>query len=116
MVECWAYRPSGDGPFPALLNVHGGPFTQYGYRVFDEFQMQLRAGFAVCAATHEVRRATAKRRGRAIRWPEWAIDPGTGWGGIDYDDVMACIDTTVSTFEWIDGNASVCSAAATAAT
>src|SRR5262249_28660545 len=43
-VECWAFRPDGDGPFPTLLNIHGGPFTQYGYRFFDEFQMQVRAG------------------------------------------------------------------------
>ena len=103
VVECWAYRPSGDGPFPALLNIHGGPFTQYGYRVFDEFQMQLRAGFAVVCCNPRGSSGYSEAWGRAIRWPEWATDPGTGWGGIDYDDVMSCIDTAVSTFEWIDG-------------
>ena len=29
--------------------------------------------------------------GRAIRWPE-CNDPGSGWGGVDYDDVIACVD------------------------
>ena len=40
-------RPAGNGPFPTLLNIHGGPFTQYGYRLFDEFQIQVGAGFGV---------------------------------------------------------------------
>ncbi|MBO0807228.1 MAG: S9 family peptidase, partial [Actinobacteria bacterium] len=34
-VECWAIPPAGARPgekYPALLNVHGGPFTQYGNR------------------------------------------------------------------------------------
>ena len=30
-----------------LLNVHGGPFTQYGETFFDEAQMQAAAGFVV---------------------------------------------------------------------
>ncbi len=102
LVECWAYRPEGDGPFPTLLNIHGGPFTQYGYRVFDEFQMQVRAGFAVVCCNPRGSSGYSEAWGRAIRWPECDRDPGTGWGGIDYDDVMACIDTAIATFDWID--------------
>ena len=33
--------------YPVLLNVHGGPFTQYGETFFDEAQMQAAAGFVV---------------------------------------------------------------------
>ena len=33
--------------YPVLLNVHGGPHTQYGETMFDEAQMQAAAGFVV---------------------------------------------------------------------
>jgi dipeptidyl aminopeptidase/acylaminoacyl peptidase len=95
-------RPDGDGPFPAILNIHGGPFTQYTRRVFDEFQIQVAAGFAVVYCNPRGSAGGTEAWGRAVRWPECAEDPGTGWGGIDYDDVMACIDTAVEQFAWID--------------
>jgi dipeptidyl aminopeptidase/acylaminoacyl peptidase len=101
-VECWALRPAGDGPFPTLLNIHGGPFTQYGYKLFDEFQLQVGAGFAVICCNPRGSSGYTEAWGRAIRWPEAAVDPGTGWGGIDYDDIMACADTAVARFDWID--------------
>jgi dipeptidyl aminopeptidase/acylaminoacyl peptidase len=103
-VECWAFRPEGEGPFPTLLNIHGGPFTQYGYRFFDEFQMQLGAGFAVVCCNPRGSSGYSEAWARGIRWPECKSDPGTGWGGIDYDDVMACIDTAAQKFDWIDGD------------
>ena len=40
-----ASRPGAK--YPVLLNVHGGPFTQYGETFFDEAQMQAAAGFVV---------------------------------------------------------------------
>ena len=33
--------------YPTLLNIHGGPYSQYGYGFFDEFQVQAAAGFGV---------------------------------------------------------------------
>src|SRR6185312_3725099 len=49
-VDAWVLTPPGYDPsrrYPALLNVHGGPFTQYGNRFFDEAQLQASAGFVV---------------------------------------------------------------------
>ena len=46
-VDVWVYLPPGFDParrYPALLNIHGGPFTQYGNRFFDEAQVQAAAG------------------------------------------------------------------------
>ncbi|HEY7007611.1 MAG TPA: prolyl oligopeptidase family serine peptidase, partial [Jatrophihabitantaceae bacterium] len=39
--------PGGDGPHPVLLMIHGGPFTQYGWTLFDEAQVYAGAGYAV---------------------------------------------------------------------
>jgi dipeptidyl aminopeptidase/acylaminoacyl peptidase len=46
-VHGWVVRPAGDGPHPALLMIHGGPFAQYGWRLFDEAQVYAGAGYAV---------------------------------------------------------------------
>jgi dipeptidyl aminopeptidase/acylaminoacyl peptidase len=105
-VECWAMKPvagAGDGSkCPTLLNVHGGPFTQYGNRFFDEFQLQAGAGFGVVYCNPRGSSGYSEAWGRAIRWPEADSDPGTGWGSVDYDDVMACIDEACRRFDWID--------------
>jgi dipeptidyl aminopeptidase/acylaminoacyl peptidase len=39
--------PEGEGPHPVLLMIHGGPFAQYGWSLFDEAQVLARAGYAV---------------------------------------------------------------------
>ncbi len=46
-VHGWIVRPSGPGPHPVLLMIHGGPFSQYGWRLFDEAQVYADAGYAV---------------------------------------------------------------------
>ena len=46
-VHGWLVKPEGDGPHPVLLMIHGGPFTQYGWHLFDEAQVYAGAGYAV---------------------------------------------------------------------
>jgi dipeptidyl aminopeptidase/acylaminoacyl peptidase len=46
-VHGWVVRPDGDGPHPVLLMIHGGPFFQYGWSLFDEAQVYAGAGYAV---------------------------------------------------------------------
>jgi dipeptidyl aminopeptidase/acylaminoacyl peptidase len=46
-VHGWVVTPDGDGPHPVLLMIHGGPFAQYGWALFDEAQVYAGAGFAV---------------------------------------------------------------------
>jgi len=43
----WTVYPSGDGPHPVLLFIHGGPFVQSGWDLFDEVQVYAGAGYAV---------------------------------------------------------------------
>ncbi len=46
-VHGWVVRPEGPGPHPVLLMIHGGPFSQYGWRLHDEAQVYAAAGYAV---------------------------------------------------------------------
>jgi dipeptidyl aminopeptidase/acylaminoacyl peptidase len=46
-VHGWIVKPPGPGPHPVALLVHGGPFAQYGWTVFDEAQVYAEAGYAV---------------------------------------------------------------------
>ncbi|MGO9342472.1 MAG: prolyl oligopeptidase family serine peptidase, partial [Acidimicrobiales bacterium] len=104
-VPCWAIAPVGVEPgrrYPTLLNVHGGPFTSYGNRFFDEFQLQVGAGFGVLFCNPRGGSGYSEAWGRAVRWPEAEPDPGSGWGGVDYDDVMACVEEGCKRFGWID--------------
>ncbi|MGN6793214.1 MAG: S9 family peptidase [Streptosporangiaceae bacterium] len=104
-VECWAIPPAGarqGEKYPTLLNVHGGPFTQYGNRFMDEFQLEAAAGFGVLYSNPRGSSGYSEQWGRAVRWPECESDPGSGWGGVDFEDVMACVDTACELFDWID--------------
>ncbi len=107
VVGAWVMPPVGAEPgrrYPALLNVHGGPFTQYGNRFFDEFQLQAGAGFAVVYANPRGSSGSTEAAARAIRWPEAEQDPGSGWGGVDYDDLMAVVEAATARFDFIDGD------------
>jgi dipeptidyl aminopeptidase/acylaminoacyl peptidase len=107
-VECWAIPPAGAVPgtrYPTLLNVHGGPFTQYGNRFVDDFQLQAAAGFGVLYCNPRGSSGYAEQWGRAIRGPQADIDPGSGWGAVDFADVMACVDTACDRFDWVDPDA-----------
>jgi dipeptidyl aminopeptidase/acylaminoacyl peptidase len=104
-VECWAMAPVMTEPgtrYPTILNIHGGPFTQYGNRFFDEFQMQAGGGLGVLYCNPRGSSGYSEAWGRATRWPEADSDPGSGWGGVDYDDVMACVEEACKRFPWID--------------
>ena len=46
-ITGWLAKPSGEGPFPVILNIHGGPFAQYTHSWFDETQVLTSAGYAV---------------------------------------------------------------------
>lgn len=105
-VECWAMAPVdadqlGNG-LPTLLNIHGGPFSHYGYGFMDEFQLQSGAGFGVIYCNPRGSSGYSEAWGRAVRWPEADDDPGSGWGGVDHDDVLACAAEAARRFGWID--------------
>lgn len=65
-VHGWIVRPSGDGPHPVLLMIHGGPFAQYGWRLFDEAQVYAEAGYAVVYGNPRGSSGYGESHGRAI--------------------------------------------------
>ncbi|HYV01759.1 MAG TPA: prolyl oligopeptidase family serine peptidase, partial [Actinomycetota bacterium] len=85
--------------YPLLLNIHGGPFTQYGNRFFDEFQIYAGAGYAVAYANPRGSSGYSESWGRAIRGP---VEGGPGWGSVDYEDLMAVVDEAIKRFDFVD--------------
>jgi dipeptidyl aminopeptidase/acylaminoacyl peptidase len=95
-------RPLGFKPerrYPVLLNVHGGPFSQYGNKFFDEFQVYARAGYVVLYSNPRGSSGYSEEWGRAIRGP---IVEGPGWGTVDYEDVIAVVDEALQRFDYCD--------------
>jgi dipeptidyl aminopeptidase/acylaminoacyl peptidase len=104
-VEAWYMTPVGavDGErFSTLLNIHGGPFTQYGNKFFDEFQLQAGAGYGVVYCNPRGSSGYGDGWGQAISWPTHEVHPGSGWGGVDADDILAVFDEAVRRFDSID--------------
>ncbi|MGH2571879.1 MAG: S9 family peptidase [Actinomycetota bacterium] len=101
-VEAWMLRPSGfdaGKKYPLLLNIHGGPFTQYGNKFFDEFQVYTGAGYAVVYSNPRGSSGYSEAWGRAIRGP---VEGGPGWGTVDYEDLMAVTDEALKRFDFVD--------------
>ena len=101
-VEAWIARPTGfeEGTrYPALLNIHGGPFTQYGNGFFDETQVYAGGGYVVIYANPRGSSGYSEAWGRAIMGPG---ELGPGWGSVDYEDLMAVVDTAVDRYDFID--------------
>jgi dipeptidyl aminopeptidase/acylaminoacyl peptidase len=71
-------------------------------KFFDEFQIQAGAGFGVVYCNPRGSSGYSEAWARAIRWPEAPTDPGSGWGGVDYADVMACAEEAARLFPWVD--------------
>jgi len=97
-VDAWYLAPTGPTRNATLLNVHGGPFSQYTVGFFDEFAIQAGDGFGVLWSNPRGSSGRSEAWGRSIRGPMCAEDPGSGWGGVDADDVMAVADAAIERF------------------
>jgi dipeptidyl aminopeptidase/acylaminoacyl peptidase len=101
-VEAWVVRPAGfeEGRrYPVLLSIHGGPFTQYANKFFDEFQILGGAGYVVLYSNPRGSSGYGEAWGRAIRGP---AEGGPGWGTVDYEDLMAVVDEALRRFDFCD--------------
>jgi dipeptidyl aminopeptidase/acylaminoacyl peptidase len=98
MIEGWLIPPhgfrSGSGPWPLVVNNHGGPHAAVGYS-FD-FKNQLLAANGYFVLTVNFRSSTGY--GEKFLWGTWGA-----WGDRDGEDVMAGIDHVISRYP-IDRN------------
>ena len=106
-IDAWVTTPPGfadepDQRWPMLLLVHGGPMSQYGSRWFDEVQLYASAGYVVVWSNPHGSSGRDEAFLRSIRSPLAPDAPGTGWGGIDADDLMAVVDHALDRWPAID--------------
>ncbi|GAA1801162.1 MULTISPECIES: alpha/beta hydrolase family protein [Brevibacterium] len=82
-VTGWLAKPAGQGPFPVILNIHGGPFAQYTHGWFDETQVLTSAGYAV---------VYANPRGSGGRTRTWGTAVQGDMAAPAMADVLAVLD------------------------
>ncbi len=82
----WVVAPAGSGPHPVVLCIHGGPFTQYGHRLFDEAQVYAGAGYAVVLANPRGASGYGEAHGRAVVG---------AYGDRDVADLLALLDAAI---------------------
>lgn len=87
-IQAWVVRPPGASqPAPAILEIHGGPFADYGDRFSAEIQLYAAAGYLV---------VYANPRGSTSYGAEFANRIHHAYPGRDYDDLMAVVDEVVA--------------------
>ena len=104
-IDAWIMRPVGfdeTRQYPVVLNVHGGPHTQYGETFFDEAQFQVAAGFVVLMSNPRGGSGREQAWGQSILGPNHPRVPGKGWGSVDLDDVMAVLDGALERYPFCD--------------
>jgi dipeptidyl aminopeptidase/acylaminoacyl peptidase len=95
-IDAWVMRPAGCEPgrrYPTLVNMHGGPFAQYGWTFFDEFQVQTGAGYAVLFCNP---------RGSSGREDAFAQAIIGCPGEPDSADVLAMLDEALQRYDFLD--------------
>jgi dipeptidyl aminopeptidase/acylaminoacyl peptidase len=99
-VHGWVVRPpappagSPVTPRPVLLMIHGGPFTQYGWRLFDEAQVYARAGYAVVMGNPRGSSGYGEAHGRAVIGDVGVVSAG---------DLLALLDRALKADD-LDGS------------
>ncbi len=95
-LDCWVMKPYGfesGQRYPALLNIHGGPHTQYGHNFFDEFQVYAGAGYVVIYTNPRGSQGYGEAFTRAVIGD---------WGGVDFADMMAGLEEALRRCDCID--------------
>lgn len=95
-VDYWVMKPAGfeaGKQYPVLLNIHGGPFGQFGETFFDEFQVYTGAGYGV---------VFCNPRGSSGQSTAFARALVGDMGGPDFHDVMAAFDAALERMPWAD--------------
>ncbi len=82
-VQAWLTLPDGVGPHPVVLEIHGGPYAQYGDRFSIKYQCFVAAGYAVLSVNPV---------GSTGYGEDFANLLHDQFPGPDYADLMAVLD------------------------
>ncbi len=85
-MDGWILKPQGFDPnkkYPLIVEIHGGPNTQYGYGFFHEMQMLVAAGYVVFYTNP---------RGSCGYGRDFALAVRGAWGEKDSLDIMSGVD------------------------
>lgn len=94
-ITGWLAKPNGEGPFPVILNIHGGPFAQYTHGWFDETQVLTSAGYAV---------VYANPRGSGGRTRAWGTAVQGDMAAPAMADVLAVLDHALANDSELDSS------------
>lgn len=94
-VQGWIMKPDDykEGKkYPALLQIHGGPWSNYGYQFSSLFQHLSANGFVVIYINH-----------RASTGYGYDFANITGrWGDREYKDLMEAMDYVINEYPYVD--------------
>ena len=96
-IQGWLVYPPNFDPtttYPLILEIHGGPFTNYGFRFSAEVQLFASEGYFVLYTNP---------RGSTSYGKEFANLIHHNYPSQDYDDLMSGVDHVV-TRDYIDGD------------
>jgi len=94
-LDAWILRPANFDPaksYPAVLTIHGGPRAAYSDIFFHQMQAMAGRGYVILISNPH----GGSGRGNAF------ADIRGKYGTIDYDDLMAVVDTALERFPFID--------------
>lgn len=94
-VDGWVMKPINYDPskkYPVILDIHGGPKAAYSDVFYHEMQYWAGQGYFVMYCNP---------RGSDGKGNQYA-DLRHQWGGIDYSDIMAFVDTVLAKYPAID--------------
>jgi dipeptidyl aminopeptidase/acylaminoacyl peptidase len=89
-VQAWIAKPPGFDPekkYPLILEIHGGPFANYGPRFAAEIQLFAAAGYVV---------VYANPRGSTSYGGEFGNLIHHNYPGEDYDDLISVVDGVIA--------------------
>ncbi|QSX34877.1 S9 family peptidase [Shewanella avicenniae] len=89
-IQAWRVLPPDFDPkkqYPLLLEIHGGPFANYGARFAAEMQLYANAGYVV---------VYLNPRGSTSYGAEFANKIHHNYPSQDYDDLMSAVDDTIA--------------------
>lgn len=91
-VQYWVATPPGydaSKRYPLVLEIHGGPFANYGARFAAEIQLYAARGHVVVYANPRGSTSYGREFGNAIHH---------AYPGYDYDDLMSVVDATIAEY------------------